>query len=582
MSRGRRVLALAYREAGQTRDLQTLKDSGRDKIESSLTFAGFLVLDCPLKADSKSIITELRKSKLETVMITGDAILTAAEVARQVGIIRPSTSSENPITYRIQECSDKAETPARDILSNFECIPLGATPGDSKLLSLSNKDVGRLVDVARTGDAAFCISGDILTKIALAAVQKEKSFSRNGSLSTSDESHILLHPAAQSVLTRLVPLVSVFARHAPHHKEAVVAAFNHAGLYTLMCGDGTNDVGALKRAHVGISIISAPGVESKQREAAALIKAEKKREKKAQKKGAKASSRKQASAFEESLRQLREAQDDLDQVELGDASCASPFTSRAASIRCCKDVILRGRCTLVTMLQIYKILGINCLVNALVLSKLFLHGVKQGDRQLTVLGLVVAALFYFVTRAEPLPTLSIERPPASVMCVQALLSIVLQCAIHFGAILLATEVALSFVDPYDPSMIPDGPFNPNVLNSCTFLLTCLSTINTFAVNYRGRPFMADLQENKLLYRSIQVCYAVLAICALEVFPPLNDLLQLSTLPTLQSDDDNFIAASSGVWEAMMHTIDFRVFMCGLMAADTLLAFGVESAIVRYF
>jgi hypothetical protein len=39
----------------------------------------------------------------------------------------------------------------------------------------------------------------------------------------------------------LAPLIAVFACHAPHHKEAVVAAFHHSGLYTLMVEDGTND-----------------------------------------------------------------------------------------------------------------------------------------------------------------------------------------------------------------------------------------------------------------------------------------------------------------------------------------------------
>ena len=49
MSRGRRVLAMAYREVGNIRKLQSLKDGGRDRIErSGLNFAGFLVLDCPL------------------------------------------------------------------------------------------------------------------------------------------------------------------------------------------------------------------------------------------------------------------------------------------------------------------------------------------------------------------------------------------------------------------------------------------------------------------------------------------------------------------------------------------------------
>jgi cation-transporting ATPase 13A1 len=58
------------------------------------------------------------------------------------------------------------------------------------------------------------------------------------------------------------------------------------------------------------------------------------------------------------------------------------------------------------MLQIYKILGVNCLVNALVLTKLHMHGVKQGDRKLTILGVAVAALFLFMTRGKPLSTLS--------------------------------------------------------------------------------------------------------------------------------------------------------------------------------
>jgi manganese-transporting P-type ATPase len=285
----------------------------------------------------------------------------------------------------------------------------------------------------------------------------------------------------------LVPLISVFGRHTPHQKEAVVAAFNAAGYRTLMCGDGTNDVGALKRADVGISIISAPNVEKKQRDAnnnISKLKVDDKNDRKQLKKSNKSSkkvngSSSRASIFEESLRQLRQAQEELDQVELGDASVASPFTSRAVSIKCCKDVIQQGRCTLVTMLQIYKILGINCLVNAFVLSELFLHGVKQGDRQLTILGMVVASLFFFVTRAEPLPTLSPIQPPASVLCSEALISIAGQCMIHVIAILIATDCALSYVDPFDPSLVPDGPFNPNVLNTCTFLLTCVSTSMLF-------------------------------------------------------------------------------------------------------
>mgnify|MGYP001481194107 CR=1 FL=1 len=78
------------------------------------------------------------------------------------------------------------------------------------------------------------------------------------------------------------------------------------------------------------------------------------------KKKAKKKKKGRKKAWEEHLKALAEAEDELNNVSLGDASVASPFTSRVTSIRCTKDVLQRGRCTLVTMLQIYKILGVNC------------------------------------------------------------------------------------------------------------------------------------------------------------------------------------------------------------------------------
>lgn len=287
-----------------------------------------------------------------------------------------------------------------------------------------------------------------------------------------------------------------------------------------------------------------------------------------------------ANNIEQSLRELAEAQEELNFVALGDASVASPFTSRTMSIACCKNIIQQGRCTLVTMLTIYKILGVNCLVNALVLSKLHMNGVKQGDRQLTVVGVVVAALFFFVTKGKPLASLSPHRPPASVLCRQALISISSQFAIHLGAILLVTNMSLAFLDPDDPSVIPDGPFNPNPLNTCCFLLTVLATINTFAANYRGRPFMQSFKSNKMLLRSVQLCVGSLFICALEVFEPLNQLLQLSPLPNGQPLNE--VAEMNVILNFLVSTLGFKVVLLCIMILDSIASIKVEKFIITSF
>lgn len=65
----------------------------------------------------------------------------------------------------------------------------------------------------------------------------------------------------------------------------------------------------------------------------------------------------------------------------GDASMASPFTVRALDVMPTTDVIKQGRCTLVTTVQMFKILGLLSLSSAYSLSVLSLAGVKLGDIQ---------------------------------------------------------------------------------------------------------------------------------------------------------------------------------------------------------
>lgn len=68
---------------------------------------------------------------------------------------------------------------------------------------------------------------------------------------------------------RISRFIHVYARTSPSQKGIIVSLLNNEGHITLMCGDGTNDVGSLKRADVGLAIVNgiAPTKEQKKKKA---------------------------------------------------------------------------------------------------------------------------------------------------------------------------------------------------------------------------------------------------------------------------------------------------------------------------
>lgn len=78
-----RVLAIAYKE------IKTVPASPTcEELENGLTFLGLVGMIDPPRPEAKEAVTLCRKAGIKPVMITGDHIITASAIARELGILK--------------------------------------------------------------------------------------------------------------------------------------------------------------------------------------------------------------------------------------------------------------------------------------------------------------------------------------------------------------------------------------------------------------------------------------------------------------------------------------------------------------
>lgn len=639
MRAGKRVIALAYRRlptssVTHATSLQQLAIMPRAEAEKDLLFAGFLVFDSDVKADSKGVIKELHYAQQQVKMITGDSVYTAASVAKKLTIV----SSKKPIyvlttidahedkakTAAASTSSKKANSKSKDAATAVSAATKTSKEGEEDDTEEEEQTViceeeqskkhvsGHLVwrkiettTAAGSGEAggkkkkrkdggqesavSTPASTPTVPVTALAAVHANERHRQaedvdfvlanvsqlvtdGSSLSVTGPSLELLqaqHPRDFGrVLQQLAPHVAIFARVSPMQKERVVLALNETGrFYTMMCGDGTNDVGALKAAHVGVSIVNNPQLEKKVEQQSASSNG-----------GSSSSSSSSGNTVKDraarALLELQAQEQDPSIVKLGDASIASPFTTKRTSVDSVLAILRQGRCTLVTSIQVYKVLALNCLSSAFMMSALYLRGLKHGDMQMTASGIVIAALFFFLSQAKPLLDVSSHAPPSSVFAPAVYLSIIGQFVVHLLSMAvtvylcdrittnaattgdLNVSFATSLLSLLNPSVMdqslkqtqhhlqpysaPDSRFTPNLINTTMFILMTWMQANNFAVNYRGPPFMESLTSHIYLQRSLIAVYVTMLIVVGGQFEPFNDFLQLVQLPGEQQFQAHFV------------------------------------------
>ncbi|PSR88079.1 Manganese-transporting ATPase [Actinidia chinensis var. chinensis] len=507
---GSRVLALGFKPLPEM-TVSEARSLDREMVESGLSFAGFAVFNCPIRGDSAIVLSELKGSSHDLVMITGDQALTACHVASQVHIISKPALILAPVG------NSRA----------YQWV----SPNETEIIDYSEKAVEEL---SETHD--LCIGGDCIEMLQ-----------------------------QTSAVLKVIPFVKVFARVAPEQKEFIMTTFKMVGRVTLMCGDGTNDVGALKQAHVGVALLNAMPPAQSEDSSGKPSKQETSKSAKSKKSKSTAEAGKALSvngegpsksrivartgptnhsagsrhlaAAEMQQQKLRKLMDELNEegdgrsapvVKLGDASMASPFTAKHASVSPTTDIIRQGRSTLVTTLQMFKILGLNCLATAYVLSVMNLDGVKLGDFQATISGIFTAAFFLFISQARPLPTLSAERPHPHVFCSYFFLSLIGQFAIHLIFLISSVKEAEKYMP--DECIEPDSDFHPNLVNTVSYMVNMMIQVATFAVNYMGHPFNQSVLENKPFFYALLAAVGFFTAITSDVFRDLNDWLKLVPLP----------------------------------------------------
>ncbi|KAL8802325.1 MAG: hypothetical protein Q9182_003903 [Xanthomendoza sp. 2 TL-2023] len=592
---GGRVLALGYRYLATDSELSQnrINNLKREDVEAGLTFAGFLVLQCPLKEDAKKAIRMLNESSHRTVMITGDNPLTAVHVARQVEIIDREVLILDAPEH--DDSGEKLVWRSVDDTVNIRVDP--SKPLDQ--------------DILKTKD--LCVTG-----YALAKYKNE------------------------AALPSLLRHTWVYARVSPKQKEDILLGLKNAGYTTLMCGDGTNDVGALKQAHIGVALLNGsqddlnriadhyrttkmkeiyekqvgimkrfnqpnppvplqiahlypPGPTNPHHDRAVQQQAEKKggagtvvapsanppkddgihtvispgakalqesngdttvankRATDAQKKAADL-----ADKFTQSMMEQELDENEPPRIKLGDASVAAPFTSKLANVIAIPNIIRQGRCTLVATIQMYKILALNCLISAYSLSVLYLEGIKFGDGQVTISGMLMSVCFLSISRAKSVEGLSKERPQPNIFNPYIIGSVLGQFAIHIVTLIYISRYVQQ-IEPRSTDIDLEGDFEPSLLNSAVYLLQLIQQISTFAINYQGRPFREGIRENRGMYWGLILVSAVAFSCSTEFIPELNEKLKL-------------VPFSTG----------FKVTMTAVMVVDYIGCYIIEVVLKRAF
>ncbi|CCI41369.1 unnamed protein product [Albugo candida] len=418
------VLGIAYK----CLELDTLDMvcSDRNSAENGLTLLGLILFQNELKKDSQKAVAALKQGNIRPVMLTGDNSMTSCFVARAVGILEPN---------------------AQVILADIESTKAG------KLLVWRDIDT-EAVFTAEQVRSMLYESEEAVLELAVTC----SAFEALKKLDWVDQ---------------LLFRIRIFSRMTPASKADCVERYGRAGVVTGMCGDGGNDCGALRAAHVGLALTRSK------------------------------------------------------------TCVVAPFTS-SNSIQSVVTLCLEGRATLANYSASLRFIILYGLIGIGLRFVMYSNNVFIGQLAFTFSdGVILMGLFYGIIQCRPHQTLGRERPTSNLLGAPLYFSLVGQVLIHSCFLILSVHhlTTQSWYCPFAPdriNLIKWWELQDNHLSTCLWVTACFQQLASGLTCCLGAHFRRPMWSNGFLWIYAAFVFAFLGVIFLGEPTALTDLFRVAS------------------------------------------------------
>ncbi|GMF41879.1 unnamed protein product [Phytophthora fragariaefolia] len=219
----------------------------RDDVEASLGFLGFMLFINQVKPEAPYVVGTLEEAGVDVRIITGDDALTAIHVSRKINMdMQPSVLLVDAQRQNEGDESDEVVVVYTDVdeLAQSTREEISGRNPDCAWMPVDRHSFLSLAE-----GSSLAVTGAAIEWLLAPSSEEE------GDCPTEASATGQLTMSLVDFAEELVGRTKVFARVRPHQKTWIVETLmTRHGACVAMCGDGANDCGALKAAHVGLAL----------------------------------------------------------------------------------------------------------------------------------------------------------------------------------------------------------------------------------------------------------------------------------------------------------------------------------------